>query len=778
MAEIIAGAGLEDYYRYRSEPAVRPDAADIDAWKVYDQADLLAQYTRAEADGRRSAVILLENMRCAACAWLIDKTLRRESGILEVNVNAATAHARILWSEKATSFSKILGRIAELGYRPLPISPGAIQQAVQQERRAALKRLAVAGLGMMQVMMFAVALYTGVGDMDATMRQYFRVVSLLVATPVLFYAGAPFFNSAMQALRLRSMNMDVPVSIALALAYGASLWNTAAHRGEVYFDSVTMFIFFLTLGRFIEMALRHRTGSMTEALARLLPRIAHRIHEQRIEEVSVSQLTVGDEVLVRLGETIPADGRITHGATACDEALLTGESLPAKRRVGDAVIAGALNLEAPVHVRVTAIGQDTVLSGIVALIERAQTDKPRLARAADRTAAWFLRRILIGAVLVGVVWLWLDPARAFDAVLAVLVVTCPCALSLATPAAIAAATSALARRGVFVTRADAIETLTRIDRVLFDKTGTLTQGRITVEHCQVLGAVNEPGCTAMAAALEQAAEHPIARAFATAALSMPEDVRIVTGQGVEGRIAGELYRIGTPDFVGALSNAAPPSSPEYSGDIFLGDRHGFLAAFTLGDRVRPDAAAAVAELRAQGIQSEILSGDAADSVARIAAQTGIESYRARLSPKDKLERLHALLATSPHIAVIGDGVNDAPILRAAPVSIAMSGGSALAQANADLILTSSALRAVPGAIAIARRAQSILRQNLTWAAVYNLCALPLAALGWIPPWIAAIGMSASSIVVVFNTMRLLPKERSMDSKDSTNQNPAMCMTTP
>lgn len=767
VAELIGGIGLEDYYRYRSEPAERPQSSD-EQWQLYGGAELLRRYTRVENDKQRSAVVLLDGMRCAACAWLIDRMLRQQPGVDDVSVNAATARARIVWSDSATDFPKILCSIAALGYRPVPLSATALQQAAQREKRTALKRLAVAGLGMMQVMMFALPLYTGAASgLDAQMEHYFRAISLLVTTPVMLFAGWPFFASAWNALRLRGVNMDVPVAIALVLAYSASIVNTLRGRGEVYFDSVTMFIFFLTLGRFIEMLVRHRTGGVTEALARLLPRVAHRLNGTAIEDVPLDCLAVGDEVLVRVGETLPADGKIVSGETACEAALLTGEAAPLRRSVGDQVMAGTLNLEAPIQVRVTAIGQETVLSGIVALLERAQAAKPRAARAADRAAAWFLRRILGGTALIGLMWLWFDPSRAFDAVLAVLVVTCPCALSLATPAAIAAATASLARRGLLIANADALENLARIDRVLFDKTGTLTQGDVAVRHCQLLGDADTARCYALAAALEQAAEHPIARAFAAqgGTLLRAEDVRIVVGHGVEGVVAGERYRIGTPAFVGELSGGNGITA---NGDIALGARSGLLATFKLGDTLRADAATAIAELAELGIASEIVSGDSHAAVQRIAQATGIGTYAARLTPKDKLEHLHALQSDDPRaaarIAVIGDGINDAPILRAAPVSIALGSGSALAQASADVVLMSKSLRVLPEAVRVARRTHRIMRQNLTWATLYNLSAVPLAAFGMIPPWLAALGMSFSSVVVVLNAVRLMPRrERRVDA---------------
>ncbi len=771
VAEMIAGAGLSDFYRFRSGPSASmgapatatPRAGSTD-WGVYDRPDVAASLLRRQPDrdGEGQSVMLaLAGMRCAACSWLIERAVQQLPGVLDCRVNTATARARVVIDTARTPLSAVLERIARLGYEPHPVGAAGAADAVRDERRTGLKRLAVSGFGMMQVMMFAVALYYGAyRGMDPTLEAYLRLASMLVTVPVVLYAGWPFLQSAWAALRARAINMDVPVSIALLLAFAASVVNSLRSDGEVYFDSVTMFIFFLTLGRYIEMVARHRTSSVTDALARLTPFTAHRISAAGIEDVSTAALAIGDRILVRSGESVPADGEVLAGTSRCDESLLTGESQPVMRRAGDAVIAGALLLDSSIEVRVTAVGEATVLSGIVRLLDRAQTAKPRLARAADRTATWFLGRILIGAALVGLLWLWIDPDRALAATLAVLVVTCPCALSLATPAAISAATAALARRGVLVTRPDAIEALASADTVVFDKTGTLTRGVVRLERCTTLADIDEATCRDIAAALERGSEHPLARAFMTAATSTDvTDLHVEPGAGVEGLVAGQRYRIGRPDYVVALQGVRSPGStdPGATDDVvLLGSERGILAEFHVEDALRPEAPNAVAALRAQGLSVALLSGDAAAKVATIAARCRIDDWFSRQTPAGKLKRSRDMAAAGRKVLMIGDGINDAPVLRGAAVAIAMGRGSALAQASADLVLVNDDLGAVPHAIETARRTLRIMRQNLAWAAAYNFLALPLAALGMVPPWAASIGMSLSSILVVLNALRLAP----------------------
>ena len=751
VAELIASAGLQDYYQYRNEPALKP-ATTNDEWALYAQPDIAAQYVRLESSTTCSAVILVDGIRCAACSWLIDRMLRRDASITDVNVNVATAHVRVVWQGDSSFFASVLRALSALGYKPHVLDAQGIQQQSDDERRSMLKRLGISGVGMMQVMMYVIPMYVH-SDMDAPVRHYLQLISLLLTTPVLFYAGWPFLSSAMRAIKAYAINMDVPVAIALLLAYGASVWNTLAQHGDTYFDSVSMFIFLLTLGRFAVMTVRHRSHSVADALIRVQPRIAHRVRNEAVEDVVVHQLTINDVVLVRVGEAFPADGIIVDGHSSIDESLLTGESLPVNRSMGDKVLAGSINTEAPLQARVTQLGQQTILAGVLALLEQAQTDKPRGIVMADQISRWFLKLTLLTAVAVAVSWWWIDPSRVFNTVLAVLVITCPCALSLAAPAVIAAATTALARRGLLITHADAIEQLAHVNTIVFDKTGTLTVGKVSITRTSTFTTLGTDDCLSIATTLEQSADHPIARAFDANTNSLSaSNVRVVAGRGIEGVINGIVYRIGNLSFVNELKRQPFIAVDDHS--VWLGNSQSVLACFELNDVLRKEASATIRQLKVLHVDSAILSGDAEPVVKAIAHQCGVAEYHSRQSPEDKVNSLRQRQQHAS-VAMVGDGINDAPVLSAASVSIAMGAGTSLAQASADAVLMNNSLSVLPDAIVLARRAQQIMRQNLWWAAIYNLSAVPLAALGYITPWIAAAGMSLSSILVVLNATRVL-----------------------
>lgn len=771
VAELIAGAGLADYYRFREQAPARPDPRDraIDTWTAYAQPDIAAQFVTASGE-IDSVTLGIDGLRCSACSWLVDHVLQSVEGVREASTNASTGRAYVSWERSKLSLADIMRAIAQLGYRPQPLNGEGAAQLQRRERRSALQRLAVAAFGMMQVMMFAVAVYSAelAGEViSPPLLDFFRVVSLLVATPVMFYSGAPIFIGAWNSLRLRTIGMDVPVSMALVLAYTASAWNTfSAHGGEVYFDSVTMFIFFVTLGRFIQMSVRYRTTAVSDALAQQLPAYAHRSEAGRTQDVPLSAVRTEDVLLVRPGEVVPADGTLIEGESRFDEAMLTGEAAPVRRRMGDQVTAGTLNCQSPIYMRVTATAGGTVLSHIVALLQRAQAEKPSISKAADRAAARFLGFVVLGAVVTCAAWLLFDPSRAFETTLAVLVVACPCAFAIAMPAALSAATAQLAKRGVLITKPDALETLARVDRIVFDKTGTLTHGEIVVNRCEPLAQLSRKECLEIAAAIELSSEHPFARAFAP---YTPEtkatDVRAFAGQGLEasveyGKYGTRRYRIGTSEFVGELRGATDPIrrfEGSHGSMVVLGDEQRELALFELVDVPRQDAAVAVKALGTLHVSAQILSGDSNSAVAATAQRCGIREYFARRSPQQKLAHVLSLQSEGRCVAMVGDGVNDAPVLAAADVSIAMGRGAALAHASAHMILVSEALECLPDAIAVAKRTLRIARQNMIWSAAYNFGSLPLAALGYIPPWLAALGMSASSIAVVLNAMRLLPK---------------------
>jgi Cu2+-exporting ATPase len=510
------------------------------------------------------------------------------------------------------------------------------------------------------------------------------------------------------------------------------------------------------------MLVRHRTIGLGDALSRQLPDHAHRVETNGIADVAVAALRLGDFVLVRHGEILPADGELIDDEAHIDESMLTGESVPVARRLGERVAAGTLNVGNPVQIRVLATATGTTLSHIASLLQRAQAQKPTMAGAADLAATRFLRCVLLAAGVTCAVWLMLDPARAFGATLAVLVVACPCAFAIATPAAISAATANLARHGVLVTRVDALETLARIDRVVFDKTGTLTHGEIAIRRCIPLGRLPEAECRNLAAALEVASEHPLARAFESPGdRYRAENVRSVPGAGMEGVVAERRYRIGTAPFVAELRGAADSIRDSSSSGtvVVLGDEREALARFELHDEPRATASSAIAWLLQMQVTPQIMSGDSETAVGTLAFSCGIQEYRARCTPEQKLTYVQAMQAVGHRVAMVGDGVNDAPVLGAADLAVAMGRGAALAHTSADLILVGENLDAIPQAIQLSRRMLRIARQNLGWAALYNFGSLPLAAVGLIPPWLAALGMSLSSMAVVLNAARLLPRRR-------------------
>jgi Cu2+-exporting ATPase len=751
-AEFIRDAGLADYYRFRDSPAPRPEVAADDAWATYDRPEVQLRLVARNADGA-SANLLLEGLRCSACGWLIERRLERLPGVTSISVNPATGRAHLEWRASERSLSSMLRTIHELGYRPHLLGAADTLEVAVRERRQALKRLALAGLGMMQVMMFAVALYAGAFEgMDPVLRQFLRLVSMLVATPVLVYSGRPFLEAAWRSVRSGQLGMDVPVALALLLAWSASSFNVLTGRGEVYFDSVTTFIFLLSLGRFAEMAARHRAGSTSDALLRLQPVSAIRLSGDATERIPVADLEVGDVVLVAAGETFPADGRLLSGSTTVNESMLTGESHALQRDAGQAILGGSVNLSRPARVKIDAVGHETVIASIVRLLERAQTERPAIARLADRWASWFVGGVLLAAIVVACGWMLVDPSRAFGTTLAVLVVTCPCALSLATPTAITAATSSLARRGLLITRAETIETLAHTSRIVLDKTGTLTVGEPLVSRCTALGPLDSRRCLQVAAGLERISTHPIARAFRRVVdpLPAPAEAGGEAGEGIEGSFDGIRYRLGRRDFVAAIAGTASG----VDAGTYLGRDGEWLAEIEISDALRPGAHAAVERIARQGIAIEIASGDHPAAVARIASQAGIADYHARLRPEDKMALVKTREAGGETVLMVGDGINDAPVLAAASVSIAMGAGTSLAQTSAGAVLMTPDLDIIPTAIETARKTVGVIRQNLGWAVAYNFVALPLAALGYIPPWAAAIGMSASSLLVVANAMRL------------------------
>jgi Cu2+-exporting ATPase len=759
-ANLILGQGLGRFYDFRTAADQAPQFG-VRNWAVYDREEALRRYTHLRGDGDREVSLQIEGMHCAACGWLVENSIRLFDGITEVQVNAGSARAEVRFDPAQLALSRVLERIHALGYKPQPLSFTAGGPSWMAERRTALKRLAVAGFGMMQVMTYAVSLYAGAMDGIAPdLAQLLRFVSLLVSTPVVLYAAQPFFIAAWRGIRVRTLGMDVPVALSIGAAYGWSVWATLRGEGAVYFDSAVMFTFFLLLGRYVEMSLRHGFGLQHDAISRLLPESILRISSSREERVIPDELRPGDRVRIMPGERVPADGELLIGRTQIDESMLTGESLPQTRSPGETLIAGTLNLTEAVELKVTRVGQDSTLAAVSRLLERARASRPHVADVADGVAAWFVGGVLLLALAVGIYWLHADAARAFPTVLALLVVTCPCALSLATPAALAAATTRLAGAGLLVTRGRALETLARADRIVFDKTGTLTCGQPGLEEVRLSGDANRGRCMAVAAALERHSGHPISRAFADVIPAREVgDVRSTAGSGIEGRVDGTLYRIGRAEYVLEICAlpfaSAPPDTSGVRSSIFLGNAGGIQAEFVLNDGLRDDARVTVERLRALRLEPVIASGDRQSAVGEIAHQLGGLPAWGDLRAVDKVALVRSLQARGLIVAMVGDGVNDAPVLAGADVSVAIGEGTDLAKVSADVVLLGNALAPLCIGVETSRRCMRVIRQNIAWAVIYNATAVPLAASGWLEPWMAAIGMSTSSLLVVLNAMRLL-----------------------
>ena len=766
-AEWIEQLGLGDYYRLRKQPAQKPDPnpdtyADHAAWR---RPEIARHVIRNLSTGRRETMMLIDGVRCAACVWLIERALGSMPGVLSVQVNAASRRARVIWRDAEITLPQILAVLSRAGYRALPLDARALDDVRRRESRDALKRLLVAGFGAMQAMMYAAVLYLGGTDtLEPTTHELFRWLGFLVATPVVFYSARPFFAGALRYLRAHRLGMDVPVALAVAMIYGASLIEALSGEGHVYFDSVSMFVFFLLVGRYLEMRARHRAGDLTDALARLTPPFAQRRRDDgALERVGIHELQVGDRVQVAEGGIVPADGVLLDERCRVNEALLSGESAPVNKQRHDALIAGSILIDGPAQLRIERVGADTALAGIAVLVGRAQAERPQLARAGERAATRFVARVLALTALTVVAWSFVDPARAFTAALAVLVVSCPCAFALAIPAAITRALAVLAGRGVLVVKPDAIEALAAATHVVFDKTGTLTEPELALADIETFNGVSRETALKLAASIARESHHPAARAIAGACadkqLDAAVDVQSHAGLGVSAKAGGRQMRLGRADFALPLFSSKDllelsSGRPQRDDAVLLADDAGPIAAFRLSERLRPGARGAVESLQAQGLKIIIASGDSAGKVADVAARLGLVDWHARQLPSDKLALLTALRAGGARVIAVGDGINDAPVLAGADVAIALAGGAELAQASSDIVLAGERLDTLAPARAIARQTLLVVRQNQRWSLFYNLAAMPLAALGFVHPWLAALGMSFSSLCVILNALRI------------------------
>ena len=1002
VAQIINAHHLDQYYQVRDRPAPRPEHPyDPAHWQAYDIPEIAAQYTYKDGD-EQEIHLYIDGLHCAACTWLISRALQDAHGISHARINLGTGLAEIRWRD--TPLSAILATIASLGYTPNLHTPDKNDDNQRRERNHDLLRLIVAGLGMMQVMMFATGLYTGAWHgIDREYEQLLRWISLLCSAPVMLYAGYPYLKNAWLGLRHRQPNMDLPIALACAGAWLASLYHTVIGRGEIYYDGVTMFIFFISISRYLEAHTRRRARHNQQHFARLLPDAVYKYNDSgETQLVPLPTIQPGDHIRVLPTHTIPVDGEITHGASRIDEQMLTGESTPQYKTIGDRVHAGSTNLQSPLDIRVSQTGQQTTLAAIRRISARAEQHRSPQIDRNEALAQHTVLAVLIFAAAGYLLWQFIDPARAFDIALAILVATCPCALSLATPTVLTAALNHAHKHHILIKNSNTLDRLNHIRRILFDKTGTLTQGKYQLQQSDYYG--NPARLLAIAKTLETHSTHPIAWYYSqqpVATVSM-DNIEQHSGKGISGDCDGSRWHIGSAAYMqengvegfppspcgggdgggvrphtaaaetstelppppvgegwggvrshtadaessteqppllqgapadvgrpfmadtknvghkcptceahnplpceagegrggsveksrvattennaemptatetpanlppppvgegggggsvrsaisdaetssgktanpspiaaatttvtnhgapqypadetapgeplvtpphpsptgggsamaatlraaaesstelppplqgapapaagegrgggsarsaisdaetssGKTANPSPTAAPETTNHVYLAENHELRAHYQLGDPERANLAATLAQLKTR-YHLAIASGDRADNVARLAARYGIEDWHGGLDPAAKLALLEA--NDPEHTLMIGDGINDAPVLARASVSVAVGRANPLSQTHADIVLLRHGPEALPYLLDLAARSRRITRQNLIWATVYNLTILPLAISGYLTPWIAALGMSASSLLVIANALRI------------------------
>jgi len=751
-----------------------------DNFAVLDDPVEQREFTEfTDSDGQRTAesVLMVQGMYCAACADTVESALQHLPGVERAHVHAATRRLTLRWDPAQTSMSSLARAVGETGYRLLPMQQALSISERLRETRQALWRLFVAGFCSMQVMMYAWPAYvTEPGEIPADIDQLLRWASWVLSLPVVFFASGPFFSSAWRDLKHGRVGMDTPVSIGILVTFIASSASTFDPTGpwgyEVWFDSLTMFVFFLLGGRYLELKARDRTAGALDSLMNRLPEVCDlQKPDGSFETVSIRRLAPGDVVRLQAGQAFPGDGTVLSESATVDEALLTGESRPVIRAKGGAVVAGSFNLGGPVLLRVDKLGRDTRFAQIVSLMEKASTEKPRLAVLVDRIAAPFLVAVLVAAAFAGWYWWQIDPNKALAVAVAVLIVTCPCALSLATPAAMLSSAGALARRGILVRRLQAFESLANINAVVFDKTGTLTHDRLVLDDVRTRAGVSRDQALELAGQMAAGSLHPVSRALTAAAVGldpvMPDvltDMAELAGQGMQAlRADGTRLRLGSAAFCGV---SVPEAVSPGAGDtprVFLSDEQGWLATFTLQEGLRDDAQAAVAALRAMGVRTWLLSGDR-DAAAQLVGQAvGVDHVIAGASPEQKLAEVSALQAQGLKLAMVGDGLNDGPVLARADTSFALGHAAPLAQAQSDYVIQGGQVMDVVLTLQQARSTLRIVRQNLMWAATYNFVCVPLALFGFMPPWLAGLGMAGSSLLVIGNALRLATKGPSRSS---------------
>jgi Cu2+-exporting ATPase len=760
VAQTIVDSGLTSYYDHRSENAEKVTGLipeQLSQLAHYDLAQIQEDFIKQNNDANVNEITLtVEGITCAACAWLIEKQLRQIPGLQFINVNTTLHRVVIRWYKDELKLSRILTEIQKIGYKAYPFQINQQEALYKQQAKSYLRRLGLAGIATMQVMMFAIALYSDFfSGMEEEFIQYFRWVSFILATPVLLYSAQPFYINAWRNLRNRTLGMDIPVSIALLGAYLASAYATIMTTGEVYFEAISMFTFLLLLGRLLELRARRKASETSSNLLRLLPSMATLIEsndeEQTESVVPAKTLTVGQIILVKAGETIPIDGVILKGSSNIEESMLTGEHLPVHKNNQDPVFAGTVNVTSPLTIRIEKLAQHSLIADIIHLQDSAQQNKPRIEVITDLVSRYFVGALLIIAVCTYIGWSLIDPSQAFWITLSVLVATCPCALSLATPTALTCATANLNKQGILIKQHHVLETVNKINHMVFDKTGTLTHGDFVMLSSCVYGDFSEQQCIDLASQLERVSEHPIALAFNKLQKQSVQldDVINIPGQGLQASYHNKVLKLGHAQFCNIEKSF---DSKELI--IYLTYDDKLIATFELGDTLRKSAIQISQYCQEKHIQTSLLTGDISSKSEDVANLLKLDNVIKGVTPEGKLKHLQSL-QQKEQVLMVGDGINDAPVLAGAHVSVALASGTDIAKNSADVILLGEDLSKIATLCKTAHKTTSIIKQNLSWAIGYNIIIVPLAITGHVPPYIAVIGMSFSSLIVVSNSLRLL-----------------------
>ena len=768
IAQTIHGEGLEVFYARRAQSSDKPAAYlasnEIpDALTPYDDPSLLARYTRSTGgDGNLETTLRLEKIRCAACVWLCEQHLRRIPGVKDVQINYVSQKVKAEFSPEQTSLARLLFEVERIGYEAWPFEPSLSIEKSKKERRQLLTRLGVALLGMMQVMMYAWPTYVGDSDITAEYDLLLGWTSWALTVPVMIYSAGPIFQAAWRSLvsfrQSHMLGMDVPIALALVLAFSAGTVNLATGSGQGYFDSITMFITFILAARYVELLARQDAQGGAEALAKQLPATCERVPNyptsQEVEIVPVINCNPGEILRVPPGDVVPADGILIEYESALDESLLTGESKPIDKKIGDRVYAGTHNILNPMLMRIDAVGQSTRIAGIASLLDQALQAKPVMVGLAEKWAGYFVGFLLIAAFVSSAIWWYVDPSRAWTVLVSVLVASCPCALSLAVPTAMAAAQGAVTKLGLLIVRGHVLEGLVKSTDLVLDKTGTLTMGQPELKEIRIARAeFSRAAVLSIAASMEVGQKHPLALSLLRAAeaencppVVLPEAISNQLGKG----LSSGRYRLGSA----AWTSAQQIEQEGQYGQVHLADEKGLIASFLFLDTPRAGLETLLTAAKSREITVHLVSGDDPATVAWWAHHVGISDYQGACSPEDKYRYIENLQKEGRFVWAIGDGINDAPLLARADVSIAVGAGAPLATAGADAILTASSLAPLAKSLLLADKTQLIIKENLIWALIYNLLAIPVAMMGWVNPWIAGIGMSLSSLAVTLNAWRL------------------------